>query len=31
MTWWTISFLRLIGQATDVDDRVPQGRAAAEG
>ncbi len=22
-TWWAISFLRLIGQATDVDDRIP--------
>jgi sn-2 palmitoyl-lipid 9-desaturase len=23
MTWWSIKFLRAIGQATDVDDRVP--------
>lgn len=23
-TWWTISALRLIGQATDVDDRIPE-------
>lgn len=26
-TWWAISFLRLIGQATDVDDRIPQTEA----
>ncbi|MBX3443303.1 MAG: fatty acid desaturase [Planctomyces sp.] len=23
MTWWSIRFLQLIGQATDVDDRIP--------
>jgi len=28
MTWWTISFLRFIGQATDVDDRIPEGNAS---
>ncbi|WP_437203888.1 acyl-CoA desaturase [Planctomicrobium sp. SH664] len=28
MTWWTISFLRAIGQATDVDDRIPAERTA---
>ncbi|MCA8995841.1 MAG: fatty acid desaturase [Planctomycetaceae bacterium] len=30
-TWWAISFLRLIGQATDVDDRIPAENAAPTG
>jgi stearoyl-CoA desaturase (delta-9 desaturase) len=28
-TWWAISFLRFIGQATDVDDRIPAVGAAS--
>ena len=27
-TWWAITFLRKIGQATDVDDRIPESSAA---
>jgi len=29
MTWWAICGLRAIGQATDVDDRIPDKKAAA--
>jgi hypothetical protein len=28
MTWWSICFLRAIGQAYDVKDKLPQGRGA---
>lgn len=30
VTWWSIQFLRAIGQAYDVKDRLPKGREAAD-